>query len=44
VLDLLLTRVRGQGTGCLLVTHSQAAAQRTDRILRLTARGIVDAR
>jgi putative ABC transport system ATP-binding protein len=41
VLDLLLDRVRQQGAGCLIVTHSRAAARRADRVLRLTARGIV---
>ena len=41
VLDLLVQQVRQQGTGCLLVTHSAAAAARADRRLRLTAQGIV---
>ncbi|MFN9449502.1 MAG: ABC transporter ATP-binding protein [Rubrivivax sp.] len=41
VLDLLLSRVRQQGAGCLIVTHSRAAARRADRVLRLTARGIL---
>jgi putative ABC transport system ATP-binding protein len=40
VLGLLMDRVHQQGAGCLLVTHSQAAAARADRVLRLTARGI----
>jgi putative ABC transport system ATP-binding protein len=43
MIDLLQARVRASGTACLLVTHSAAAAARADRIVRLTARGIVDA-
>jgi predicted ABC-type transport system involved in lysophospholipase L1 biosynthesis ATPase subunit len=31
------------GSACLLVTHSQAAARRADRVLRLTAMGIAEA-
>ena len=41
VMDLLSAQVRGQGTACVLVTHSQAAAARADRVLTLTAEGIV---
>jgi len=33
--------VRHSGAACLLVTHSDAAAQRADRVLRLTAAGVV---
>ena len=40
VLDVLVTQVRQAGAACLLVTHSAAAAQRADRLLRLTASGI----
>ena len=40
VLDVLLAQVRDSGAACLLVTHSAAAAQRADRVLRLTAAGI----
>ena len=36
VLDVLATQVRGQRAACVLVTHSQAAAARADRILTLT--------
>ena len=43
VLDLLVAQVRGHGAGCLIVTHSSAAAERADRVLRLTADGIVPA-
>ena len=40
VLRVLREQVRGAGSACLLVTHSQAAAAAADRVLRLTARGI----
>ncbi|WP_157264757.1 ABC transporter ATP-binding protein [Azohydromonas aeria] len=39
VLTLLLEQARAEGAICLLVTHSQAAARRADRALRLTATG-----
>jgi putative ABC transport system ATP-binding protein len=41
VLAVLREQVQGAGAACLLVTHSAAAAQRADRVLRLTAQGIV---
>ncbi len=44
VLDLLHAQTRAHGAACLLVTHSRAAAQRADRVLELTGRGIVDER
>ena len=47
VMDALAEQVRAKGelTGelkaaCVMVTHSEAAAARADRVLRLTARGI----
>ena len=40
VLDLLLDQARSSGAACLLVTHSQAAAARADRVLRLTPQGV----
>jgi putative ABC transport system ATP-binding protein len=40
VLDLLRAQVRDAGAACLLVTHSAAAAQRADRVLRLTPAGV----
>ena len=43
VLDVLRAEVQDTGAACLLVTHSEAAAARADRVLRLTATGIVDA-
>ena len=42
VLDVLRSEVQDTGAACLLVTHSEAAAARADRVLRLTATGIVD--
>jgi putative ABC transport system ATP-binding protein len=41
VLTLLVDQVRAERSACLLVTHSLAAAQAADRVLRLTAQGIV---
>ena len=43
MLDVLVAQVRAEGAACLLVTHSAAAAARADRVLRLTASGIVPA-
>jgi putative ABC transport system ATP-binding protein len=40
VLDVLLKQAHQSGAACLLVTHSQAAAARADRTLRLRAHGI----
>ena len=40
VMDLLLAQTRGHGASLVLVTHSDAAAARADRVLRLTAQGI----
>ena len=40
VLSVLVAQVRQAGAGCVLVTHSEAAAQRADRVLRLTAGGV----
>jgi putative ABC transport system ATP-binding protein len=41
VLALLLAQVRAERAACVLVTHSNAAAAHADRVLRLTAQGIV---
>ena len=41
VMDLLLAQTRDQGASLVLVTHSDAAAARADRVLRLTASGMV---
>lgn len=40
VLDLLLAQTRQHGAALVLVTHSDHAAARTDRLLRLSASGI----
>ena len=40
VLSLLLAQVEHSGAACLLVTHSQAAARRADRVLRLEPGGV----
>jgi putative ABC transport system ATP-binding protein len=40
VLDVLLEQVRREGAALVLVTHSDAAAARADRVLRLRADGI----
>ena len=40
VMDLLLAQTREYGASLVLVTHSDAAAARADRVLRLTASGI----
>ena len=39
-MDLLLAQTREHGAALVLVTHSDAAAARADRVLRLTAQGI----
>jgi putative ABC transport system ATP-binding protein len=41
VLAVLRTQVQQTGAACVLVTHSQAAAARADRVLRLTTAGVV---
>ncbi len=43
VLALLVEQLRGAGAGALLVTHSVVAAASADRVLRLTAAGLVAA-
>jgi putative ABC transport system ATP-binding protein len=42
-LDVLIAQTRGHGAGLVLVTHSEAAAARADRVLHLSARGIAAA-
>lgn len=44
VMDLLLAQTREQGASLVLVTHSDAAAARADRVLQLSARGMVQQR
>jgi putative ABC transport system ATP-binding protein len=40
VLDTLVDQTRHHGAALVLVTHSQAAAERADRVLQLTAQGL----
>jgi putative ABC transport system ATP-binding protein len=40
VMDLLVTQTREQGAALVLVTHSDSAAARADRVLRLRSDGI----
>ena len=40
VMDALTAQCRQQGSALVLVTHSEAAAARADRVLRLTATGM----
>jgi putative ABC transport system ATP-binding protein len=42
VLAVLARQVQGQGSACLLVTHSQAAAARADRVLSLHRDGVAE--
>ena len=41
IMDLLLAQTREQGAALVLVTHSETAARRGDRVLHLTAHGFV---
>jgi putative ABC transport system ATP-binding protein len=43
VMDALIAQSRQHGASLVLVTHSQAAAQRADRVLRLSADGLQSA-
>jgi putative ABC transport system ATP-binding protein len=43
VIDALVAQTRLHGASLVLVTHSLAATARADRVLRLTAAGILDA-
>jgi putative ABC transport system ATP-binding protein len=36
----LVNQTRQHGAALVLVTHSQAAAERADRVLQLTAQGL----
>lgn len=42
VLDTLAEEVRRERAACVLVTHSMAAAARADRVLELTAEGLLE--
>ena len=41
VMDLLSTQVKREGAACVLATHSRAAAAHADRVLTLTADGML---
>jgi putative ABC transport system ATP-binding protein len=43
VMDALIAQTKASGAALVLVTHSQAAAARADRVLHLTAQGIAQA-
>ena len=43
VMDALIAQSRVHGASLVLVTHSEAAARRADRVLRLTAQGLQSA-
>jgi putative ABC transport system ATP-binding protein len=42
IMSALLAQTRQHGAACVMVTHSQAAASRADRVLRLTREGLRD--
>ena len=42
VLDVLIAQTRESGASLVLVTHSEAAAARADRVLLLTSEGVMD--
>ncbi len=44
IMDALVAETRAHGAACVMVTHSEAAARRADRVLRLTREGLCDAR
>lgn len=43
IMTALVDQTREHGAACVMVTHSQAAARRADRVLRLTRNGLQDA-
>ena len=44
VMDALIGQTRAHGASMVLVTHSQAAAERADRVLQLAANGVQQSR
>jgi putative ABC transport system ATP-binding protein len=40
-MDVLIAQTKESGAALILVTHSQVAAARADRVLHLTAQGIL---
>ncbi|MBA4110754.1 MAG: ABC transporter ATP-binding protein [Leptothrix sp. (in: Bacteria)] len=43
VMSAFVAQIRAHQTACVMVTHSPSAAQRADRVLRLTRQGLQDA-
>lgn len=43
VMTAFVAQIRAHQTACVMVTHSPSAAQRADRVLRLTREGLRDA-
>jgi putative ABC transport system ATP-binding protein len=44
IMGALVDQTRAHGAACVMVTHSQSAASRADRVMRLTRDGLHDAR
>jgi putative ABC transport system ATP-binding protein len=44
IMGALVEQTRAHGAACVMVTHSQSAASRADRVMRLTRDGLHDAR
>ncbi|WP_375183938.1 ABC transporter ATP-binding protein [Aquabacterium sp.] len=44
VMGVLVAQTRQHGAACVMVTHSEAAAARADRVLRLTPTGLIELR
>lgn len=42
IMTALVDQTRAHGAACVMVTHSRSAAQRADRVLRLTRTGLKD--
>ena len=42
VMDVLISQTRERGASLVLVTHSEAAAARADRVLLLTSEGVAE--
>jgi putative ABC transport system ATP-binding protein len=42
VMDVLISQTREHGASLVLVTHSEAAAARADRVLLLTSEGVAE--
>ena len=42
VMDALISQTRAHGASLVLVTHSEAAAKRADRVLKLRVDGLID--